>query len=124
MSLSEMVDEPWYCPACLVSKFEIPFANASVNTSHGMEDDGGALFGNGDASTTTEDPLLPFSCLGNKLVLAHLNVRSLLPKIDQVRALLQDCEQGLVLGLSETWLDCSISDSELCIPEYTCHRQD
>ncbi len=28
------------------------------------------------------------------------------------------------MGLSETWLDCTISDSELSIPEYTCHRQD
>ena len=53
----------------------------------------------------------------------HLNVRSLVSKIDEMRVF---CEthRPHVLSLNETWLDSSISDSEIQLPGYSLVRRD
>ena len=53
----------------------------------------------------------------------HLNIRSLLPKIDQLRDLVLKA-RPTVLGLTETWCDDSITVEEISIPEYICVRKD
>ena len=53
----------------------------------------------------------------------HLNARSLLPKIYQVKHLATST-QAAVIGLTETWLNSSILDSEICIPGYLTERKD
>ena len=55
--------------------------------------------------------------------IACLNVRSLLPKIDQIHHILKSkCLD--VLGLNETWLSCDILDHELSLPGYDIVRCD
>ena len=52
-----------------------------------------------------------------------LNVRSLLPKMSDVKRMLQ-VSSASVLALSETWLDSSISDNEIAIAGYSIVRKD
>ena len=59
----------------------------------------------------------------NKLKIIHLNVRSLLCHFDDVQCFVSlNCPE--VLALSETWLDSSISDSEVSLHGYTIFRSD
>ena len=57
------------------------------------------------------------------LKISHLNVRSLFPKIDEIRMLLKD-QPVDIFTVSETWLNGSISDQELYVPGYSLVRQD
>ena len=58
-------------------------------------------------------------------VVSHLNVRSLFPKIDQIRVMLgNQAVSNMVLGLSETWLDGNVNDGELQVPGYRMYRKD
>ena len=60
--------------------------------------------------------------IGAFLVL-YFNVRSLLPKIDELRALSQVHKPHLIC-ITETWLDNQILDSEVCIDDYDIVRHD
>ena len=57
------------------------------------------------------------------LKIAHLNVRSLVNKIDSLRILLKNNPFD-VLTMSETWLTNKISDPELTIQGYSFARND
>ena len=58
------------------------------------------------------------------LKIAHLNVRSLRNKIDQIRLEVLSVNSLDVLTLSETWLDSTILNSEIHLPGYSCARRD
>ena len=58
------------------------------------------------------------------LKIGHLNVRSLRNKVDMVRLELTKESCFDVLTLSETWLDASVSNSEVHMPGYSCMRTD
>jgi hypothetical protein len=62
-------------------------------------------------------------CLKRGLKVIHLNVRSLLPKIDLVRLFISKNPFD-VFTLSETWLKPSITNAEINIPNYLITRQD
>ena len=53
----------------------------------------------------------------------HLNVRSLLPKIDQICLIAKETNPACLI-ISETWLDNSVFDSEITIPNYVVCRND
>ena len=53
----------------------------------------------------------------------HLNVNSLLPKIDEVK-LIADRSNATIIGISETKLDNTIMDNELFIEGYDLFRSD
>jgi len=53
----------------------------------------------------------------------HVNVRSLLPKIEDIRLLAQN-SRAACIGISETWLDKTVSDSEINIQNYNIIRRD
>ena len=59
----------------------------------------------------------------NGLLMASINVRSLLPKIEEIQLLLSSTAMDL-LSISETWLDDSISDSEIAVQGYSVIRKD
>ena len=57
------------------------------------------------------------------LTMAHLNIRSLVKNIDELRQFV--CTNNLdVLTLSETWLDSSFSDEEIAIDNFRMERCD
>ena len=62
-------------------------------------------------------------CLTRGLKVSHLNIRSLLPKIDSLRLFI-DKNPFDIVALSETWLKTSINNAEISIPNYSITRQD
>ena len=63
----------------------------------------------------------PFSKKG--LHFLHLNARSLLSKLSDVRLLVNN-SKAAVLAVSETWLDGSVTDAEIELVGYTVVRKD
>ena len=57
------------------------------------------------------------------LTIGHLNVRSLLPKIDEIRCVLNSYNFD-VFAVCESWLNQTIMDSEIVVDGYTVHRKD
>ena len=57
------------------------------------------------------------------LKIIHMNIRSLLPKIDQIRTLLINSKIDIII-LSETWLNASIDSQMVNIPGYSLIRHD
>lgn len=57
------------------------------------------------------------------LKICHLNARSLAPKLDEIKILLQQ-SKAHVMAISETWLTPNIPDSFLSINNYTLCRKD
>jgi hypothetical protein len=55
--------------------------------------------------------------------LLHLNVNSLLPKVDELRTIAKTTNAALI-GITESKLDDSISDSEITIVGYDLLRKD
>ena len=57
------------------------------------------------------------------LYFMHLNARSILPKMDEIRFLINKTQVG-ALCISETWLDPSINDSAIEMDNYSLIRKD
>ena len=57
------------------------------------------------------------------LPLLHINARSLLPKLSEIRLILRDSKAAF-LAVSETWLDESVGDGETAIDDYNFVRRD
>ena len=53
----------------------------------------------------------------------HLNIRSLLKKVDQLRVIFNTSEVEIIT-ISETWLKTAIPTNSVTIDDYTCFRQD
>ena len=65
-----------------------------------------------------------FEAFNNKgLHLIHLNVNSLLPKIDELHNIAK-CSNAAVIGITETKLDNTVYDSEVTIDGYSIVRND
>ena len=65
-----------------------------------------------------------FEVFNNKeLHLIHLNVNSLLPKIDELRNIAK-CSNAAVIGITETKLDKTVYDPEVTIDGYSIVRND
>ena len=58
---------------------------------------------------------------GNRELVIHLNSRSLLPKVDELRAVF-DLSKPLFIAAIETWLNNKITDTEVNISEYCIER--
>ena len=59
----------------------------------------------------------------NLFNIVHFNVRSLLPKIEEVRNVFLNMYVH-VICINETWLDSSVSDNEINIDGFTVFRKD
>ena len=80
--------------------------------------------------TTPETPNIDmndtaqFECFQRKgLHFIHINARSMLPKMSELRWLATKIKPA-VLTVSETWLDESVTRSEIMIEGYSCERND
>lgn len=62
-------------------------------------------------------------CMAKGLHIMHLNVRSLLPKLDEIRMMVCN-RQVSVMCFTETWLDESVSDTEIEIENFVVLRND
>ena len=77
----------------------------------------------GKKSQLSSSKLLSVLKYENGLKCAHLNVRSLLPKIEEVRHHIQSGALD-VLCINETWLDSDVGDDLVSIPGYNIFRRD
>ena len=57
------------------------------------------------------------------MTIAHINVRSLFPKLDEIRWLTEELVLDIVC-MSESWLNSNILDEDISIPEYSIIRND
>ena len=57
------------------------------------------------------------------LRIAHLNIRSLLPKIEEIRLLLESTQLD-VFCITETWLDHTVGTGEIKVDRYNAIRND
>jgi hypothetical protein len=116
------------CDSCSIS--ELPFQM--------WETLDGSIFGNGDgkngdggprglpqdsrgASASLDDCINPESLQQKGLHFLHANARSLLPKLEDVRLLLNQMG-AVVIAISETWLDNIIQDDKVAIDGYRIVR--
>ena len=77
------------------------------------------------AQFETEETADPFNFGEHRgLIFAHLNVHSLLPKLDELRSSLVEPTSLPVVAFSESWLDDTVSDGEISIPGYSAFRKD
>jgi len=110
-----MDNTEWLCPSC--TWCELPFAESGLPSDTQL-----SVMGLSNTTPTTGDTLL-LECSSTP-ILCHLNVQSLMSKVDELRALLSGAKRPVVLGLSETWLDESVLDGEVSIPGYSQYRRD
>lgn len=104
----------WNCPPCILS--ELPGSDSldpstgswpSFSESVSMQDlNGGVLVG----------PRVG-------ILFAHLNVRSILPKCQQLQVLMEGSTNA-VFGMSETWLNGTIGNAEIDMPNMKLFRKD
>ena len=67
--------------------------------------------------------LRSYHCSNSGVIFAHLNINSLIAKLDWIRLILRRCSVD-VLALSETKLDDSISNNFLCVEGFELFRND
>ena len=63
---------------------------------------------------------LTFSSKG--LHIANINVRHILPKLDELRILMEDEKGPDIVGACETFLDINVPDDQIAITGFYCMR--
>ena len=128
------VEVDYYCNSCQISF--LPNAEIDNLTTfpedsiRNAPDDEQSVEGEGPPSperglppeppNTTDD----FDCFKKRGVHAiHLNTRSLLPKMFDFR-LMANKTNASIIGITESWLDNTVNDSEISIPGYCVVRRD
>ena len=98
-------DDKWFCSKCLM--MELPFGDVSLCEDPVYDLESGSSLQDSKEGNNIGD-------YKQGLLVSHLNVRSLVPKLDELPELLANLSRtGLVVGLSETWLDGSVTDGQL-----------
>ena len=72
-------------------------------------------------SRITNPILKPLDCKGFKI--AHLNIRSLLPKIEEIRLLTREADLD-ICAFTETWISAGVTDNLIHINGYRVYRND
>ena len=110
-------DDPWCCPPCF--KQALPFHNCSSISNNCFPSVNSSI---PDPENSQIDP--PISSHSRQYCsIMYCNCRSLTPKLDALRVQAAASSPDII-ALTETWLDPSISSSEIFIPGYTSIRRD
>ncbi|KAK6186770.1 hypothetical protein SNE40_006046 [Patella caerulea] len=79
---------------------------------------------NSSPNNSTEEKPSVFKCFQTKGIhMIHINARSLLSKIDELRLLVLDTNAS-ILAVTETMLDSTVSDTEIAIDNFLVIRKD
>lgn len=103
----------WRCPRCLAP--EMPFNDCSTLASQFD-----MFVAN---STRSSQSSILAACRPSCLSIAHMNARSIVSCVDEIQDLLTKSVFDILM-VSETWLDESVSDAEICPPFYSVVRID
>ena len=117
------------CDHCCLSS--LPFANDDNGVDeHRVGADSSSSSSFSPAASSFSNSSSPFhSCqiprvLSSKgLHFLHSNVRSILPKLPEIRLLLSRTKAA-VFAASETWLDSTVKDGEVKVPGFNIVRRD
>ena len=120
LSVCENID--WICQICLLS--EMPYANCRSANETSVDlpsqfDTSSITFTEEPAPPSVEHPLFT-----QHLSFSHLNVQCLPTKLDEILDYLNNIKEPFVLGLSETWLDNSVTDASISPKGYQVYRRD
>ena len=75
-------------------------------------------------NTSISETLDDFDCFKKRgLHFVHLNARSILPKMEELDILALSTKAAII-AVTETWLDNTICDNDVCIPGYSIQRKD
>ena len=100
--------EPWFCTTCVLPQFTDSFINTCSDSAGDLTIE----------SEGTEILDFPNKITRKGLILAHLNINSLLAHLDELKAYL--LYQRLdILSLTETKLDSTVTNDELNIPGFS-----
>ena len=102
----------WTCTPCILPPFTNSFFEMETELSSTQNDH------DNDTSMSTAD--LKYT---KGLKFMHINAQSAFPKIDEIRLMILESDP-VVFGISETWFDNSIDNSEIQITNYTVYRHD
>ena len=107
------IEDGWVCPRCDREAF--PFYDVSQLSSTDCS----------ASAASTNSSFLPTRThhATQKVSVFYFNARSLLPKIDEVRAICANMHYDLVVVV-ESWLSAEILDSEIHVPGYNPVRKD
>ena len=116
------VNFTFLCDACSISS--LPFVGAEIDSdndatrlpSHGGDEDESPAGG-----STNDTHAAGFLASLKGLSFLHSNVRSLIPKLSEIRHLLHD-SKAAILAVTETWLDDTVSDGEINVDGYNFVR--
>ncbi|KAJ8046701.1 RNA-directed DNA polymerase from mobile element jockey [Holothuria leucospilota] len=115
-------DFNFLCNCCTLQS--LPFGDTS---SHPDVNDMNIDIANTDDGRMTKPSAAldeQFECFNQKgLHFIHLNVRSLIPKLSELK-LLAVRTKATIIALSETWLDDSVTNAEISIEGYSVLRRD
>ena len=100
--------EPWFCTTCVLPQFTDSFFNTSSDSAGDLT--------NETEGTETLD--FPNKITRKGLILAHLNINSLLAHLDELKAYLLN-QRLDILSLTETKLDSTVTNDELNIPGFS-----
>ena len=125
----------WCCPNCEHSA--LPFADCSITSSASPRASSPSLSPRSNATDAVPAPTPPLlhpssspraSIINPKparsFSIYYSNCRSLLPKLDELRHLCSGPDHPCIIALCETWLDSTIMDCELTLPNYCLFRRD
>ena len=116
-------DFEFLCNRCACS--ELPFCSTDFHEQ--LSDVRNEELLTSEETMETDRPDLKNFKTEKGLHFIHLNVRSLLPKIDQIRhihMIVEDTKCSII-GVTESWLDSTVPDPEINpIPGYTVIRKD
>ena len=101
-------DDAWCCPDCL--KQALPFHDCS----HLSFSSSSSILNKSDSAHSPKN---------SKCSIYYTNCRSLPPKIDELRVQVASCNPEIV-AITASWLDPSITNSEIMIPGYMTYRRD
>ena len=92
----QLSNKPWTCKKCL----DEAFLFFEISNSDSIC----------DIDTSNLSKYVPFEGAGSGLMVSHLNIRSLVPKLEleELQMLLEHRITSYVIGLSEMWLDESV----------------
>lgn len=117
--VKEDCEFPFVCSSCSIQS--LPFTDMTGDSEEFMGKDQHDTWSTTKPSEADEANF--DFCKQRGLHFVHLNTRSLIPKLSELR-LIAFKTKAAVIALTETWLDSSVSDSEISIEGYSVYRHD
>lgn len=114
----QLAEGGWCCPDC--ERSALPFAECS-RLSLGDDREKSVTLPSLNSTTTS---LAAAPRVSGLFSIFYANSRSILPKMDELHFLVMSPTPPTIIALTETWLDSSITASEVSLPGYRLIRRD